>query len=54
MLVPNDWIEKHRHDLDGWHPTIEIVRPGGKQTITIKSQEAEDAAIKAMKGGKRK
>lgn len=51
MLIPDEWIEKHRHDLDGWYPTIEIITPTSKQTIIIKSKEAERAVIKILKEG---
>jgi len=30
-------------------PTIEVIRPGSKQTITIKSAEAEREVIKIMR-----
>jgi hypothetical protein len=49
MLVPNGWIAKHRHDLDNWKPTIELIRPGSKQTIVIKDKKAEKEVIKIMK-----
>lgn len=34
-----EWIQQHRHDLDGWHPTIEISRPGSKFTTNLKDQK---------------
>lgn len=49
LLVSDKWIEKHSHDLDGWVPKIEIIRPGSKQTFTIKSKEAEREVIKIMR-----
>jgi len=49
MLVSRDWLEKHRHDLDNWHPTIELSRPGSKQTIVIRDKNAEKEVIKILK-----
>ena len=54
MLVSDEWIEKHRHDLDGWVPTIEISRPGSKQTITIKNKEAEREVVKILRENRKK
>lgn len=31
-----EWLQQHRHDLDGWHPTIEIVTPTSGTKIIIK------------------
>ena len=53
MLVSDEWIEKHKHDLDDWVPKIEISRPGSRQTITIKNKEAEREVIKIMRENKR-
>lgn len=49
MLVPNEWIREHAYDLDGWTPTIEIIRPGSKQTITVKSEEAEREVARILR-----
>ena len=54
MLVSDEWIEKHKHDLDDWVPRIELIRPGSKQTITIKSKKAELEAVKIMRENKKK
>ncbi len=48
-LVDPKWIDKHKGQYADWHPTIEITRPGSRQTITIKSEKAEKAAIQSMK-----
>ena len=53
-LIPDSWIEKHKHDLDGWEPKIELVRPGSKQTFIIKNKEAEKEVIEIMRESKRK
>ncbi len=54
MLVSDEWIRQHQHDLDDWVPKIEIIRPGSKQTITIKSKEAEREVIKIMRENRKK
>ena len=54
MLVSNKWIEEHKHDLDGWTPKIELIRPGSKQTISIKNREAEREVVKIMRENKKK
>ncbi len=54
MLVSNEWIREHQHDLDGWTPTIEISRPGSKTTINIKSKEAYREVIKIMRENRKK
>jgi hypothetical protein len=54
MLVSNEWIREHQHDLDGWVPRIEITRPGSKQTFTIKSEEAEREVVKVMRENRKK
>ena len=48
-LIPDSWIDKHRHDLDNWEPTIELVRPGSKQTIHVKDSKTMAEVIKVMK-----
>ena len=54
MLVSPDWIKEHEHDLDGWVPKIEIIRPGFKQTITIRSKKAMAEVVKVIRENKRK
>jgi len=46
------WIYQHLHDYDNWTPTIEITRPGSKQTITIRDREAIAEVIKVIQSGK--
>lgn len=53
-LIDQKWIEKHRGEYADWHPTIEIIRPGSKLTITIKSKNDENRVIKMLKADKRK
>lgn len=31
------WVHAHRHDLDGWTPTLEISRDGYKVKVTSKN-----------------
>jgi len=57
MLEPlcgYDWINEHQHDLDGWVPMIELVRPGNKQTFNIKSDVAMREVVKVIREGKKK
>ena len=58
MLVNDKWIKAHEHNLDGFVPKVIIIRPGSKQTFTIKNSKAEQEVIKIMrenrKRGKRK
>jgi len=54
MLVDEKWLERHQGQYADWHPRIEIVRPGSKQTFTIKSKDAENAVIKTMRENKKK
>lgn len=49
-----DWIRQHQHNLDGWTPTIEISRPGYRQTFTVRSKEAMNEVVKTMRENKRK
>ncbi len=30
------WVEKHKHDLDGWQPTFELSGAGYKHSMVIK------------------
>lgn len=53
-LVSDDWIGKHQHDLDGWFPRIEIIRPGSKQNFTIRSKEAMNEVVKVIREDRRK
>lgn len=44
------WLAQHEHDLDDWHPTLEITRPGFRMTATIKDQSViKEVARKVMK-----
>ena len=52
-LISEDWLRKHAGQYADWHPTISISRPGSKQTITIKSREAEKKVVKIMREQKR-
>ncbi len=54
MLVTDEWLKKHEHDLDGWVPKIEITRPGSKDTFNIKSKEAEREVIQVMRENRKK
>ena len=46
------WFRQHRNDLDGWTPKIEIIRPGLKQTITIKNDKALKEVVKVIRQDK--
>jgi len=48
-----EWVRQHEHDLDGWTPSIEIVRPGSKQTFNIKSREAMNQVVRIMRANRR-
>ena len=42
------WVYGHWHNLDGFVPTIEIVRPGSKYTIRSNDTKVLNAAIKEI------
>ena len=42
------WVYQHYHDLDGFHPTIEITRPGSRYTIQTHDTTALNRAIKEI------
>lgn len=54
MLVDYEWIREHQHDLDGWVPRIEILRPGSRHTFTIKSKDAMKEVVKVMRENRKK
>ena len=54
LLVDKEWIDKHNHDLDNWTPKIELIRPGSKQTITIKNKESMTEVVKIMRENRKK
>jgi len=54
MLVSTEWIREHAHDLDDFTPRIEIIRPGSKQTIIVKSREAEREVVRILRENKKK
>ena len=35
-MCGGQWVYQHLHDLDGWHPAIEISQPGSKYSVIIK------------------
>jgi len=39
--------------IPGYHPKIELIRPGSKQTFTIKDKKSEKEIIKIMKEGRK-
>lgn len=49
------WVYAHFHDLDGWTPTLEIIRPGSRFTIRTQDTKALNEAVKIINrrdGGK--
>lgn len=51
-LCGSEWLKEHAHDLDNWHPTIEIIRPGSKQTFTIKDPKIMNEVVKLLRSQK--
>jgi len=49
-----EWLNKHRGQYDDFVPRIEIIRPGSKQTIIVKSREAERAVVRILRENKKK
>lgn len=42
------WVYQHKHDLDGWHPSIEVIREGARYKITSTNHKAINQAIKEI------
>ncbi len=45
-----DWIQEHQHDLDGWHPTIELISEHSRYKLSGTSKQVNEAIKEYTKG----